>query len=399
MSRQVIDISSTSNNANGDSIREAFRKTNENFRELYNTLSDGSFYNIVSMSFGNSDVDNATITKFSTDTTMADNSDEIISTQHAVTSYVSRRLGVNQDGSLASGAIGAGFLDRNGVLGYTGGNTPFRMGNSRISEVGNPSNSTDAANKGYVDGRYSFNNLHFSSVVSGDVRTVSIKNLSAYSLLMNNTSSLGSPVEVTVRDMLKKAFNASLTSESVATFDNSGFMTNTLMSNGSTANTIVKVSSTGSVAFKEIISVPGSKFTGDWTLSSGSTLNSTYADLAEYYTSDSDYDIGTVLSFGGSAEVTMCISANDRRVAGVVSDKPAFVLNVELYGQRACIALQGRTPVKVIGEARKGDLIVSAGFGFAKVNNNPAIGTIIGKCLIDKFTTGMELVEVAVGRF
>ena len=44
--------------------------------------------------------------------------------------------------------------------------------------------------------------------------------------------------------------------------------------------------------------------TGDYTLTSGSTLNATYADLAEKYTADQDYEPGTVVVFGGDAELS-----------------------------------------------------------------------------------------------
>ena len=35
MARNIIDIGVEGNDGTGDSIRESFRKTNENFRELY----------------------------------------------------------------------------------------------------------------------------------------------------------------------------------------------------------------------------------------------------------------------------------------------------------------------------------------------------------------------------
>ena len=53
-----------------------------------------------------------------------------------------------------------------------------------------------------------------------------------------------------------------------------------------------------------------------------------YADLAEVYDSDSRYDVGTVVVFGGEKEVTQSTISNDTRVAGVVSENPAYLMDV-----------------------------------------------------------------------
>ena len=54
-----------------------------------------------------------------------------------------------------------------------------------------------------------------------------------------------------------------------------------------------------------------------------------YADLAEMYTSDGSYEPGNVLIFGGDKEVTISKFAQDTRVAGVVSTKPAYLMNAD----------------------------------------------------------------------
>jgi hypothetical protein len=48
-----------------------------------------------------------------------------------------------------------------------------------------------------------------------------------------------------------------------------------------------------------------------------------------------------------------------KRVAGVVSDNPAFIMNEGLTGG-VLVALKGRVQVKVSGEVKKGDLLVTA---------------------------------------
>ena len=137
-------------------------------------------------------------------------------------------------------------------------------------------------------------------------------------------------------------------------------------------------------------------FTGNFSLSAGSRLNATYADLAEYYEADKLYEFGTVLEFGGDKEVTLA-EALTPRVAGVVSTNPAYVMNSTCKGEHiVALALQGRVPCKVRGTIHKGDMLVSAGGGFARPSTIPLMGTVIGKAL-ENFQ-GEGIIEVAVGR-
>jgi hypothetical protein len=122
-----------------------------------------------------------------------------------------------------------------------------------------------------------------------------------------------------------------------------------------------------------------------------------YADLAENYEADASYQPGTVLCFGGSKEVTVCSVENCTRVAGVVSTNPSYLMNSGQTGAHvASLALQGRVPTRVTGQVRKGDLMVSAGNGRAKTNNEARAGTIIGKALAN--SEGDAVIEVVVGR-
>ena len=76
-----------------------------------------------------------------------------------------------------------------------------------------------------------------------------------------------------------------------------------------------------------------------------------YADLAENYLADAEYEVGTVLIFGGDKEVTVTTAMkDDTRVAGVVSENPGYLMNSKLEGENVtAVALQGRVPVKVVG--------------------------------------------------
>ena len=129
----------------------------------------------------------------------------------------------------------------------------------------------------------------------------------------------------------------------------------------------------------------------------GTATTAQYADLAENYSSDEDYEPGTVLMFGGEYEVTI---AHDEttRIAGVVSTDPAYLMNSELSADHVVsLALQGRVPCKVLGPVKKGDMLVSAGNGYAKSSSMPALGAVIGKSLVD-FDDDSGIIEVVVGR-
>ena len=123
-----------------------------------------------------------------------------------------------------------------------------------------------------------------------------------------------------------------------------------------------------------------------------------YADLAEKYTADQFYLPGTVVSFGGTAEVTTSTTVNDRRIAGVVSAKPSYLMNAGLEADyTAVVALQGRVPCLVQGPVAKGDMMVSAGNGRAQACDNPLTGAVIGKAL-ENFDGDQGTIEVVVGR-
>ena len=112
---------------------------------------------------------------------------------------------------------------------------------------------------------------------------------------------------------------------------------------------------------------------------SGQATTARYADLAEIYAADADYEPGTVVKFGGEKEITASDSESDPAVAGVISTDPAHLMNSEAEGLP--VALAGRVPCKVAGPVAKGDLMVSAGDGRAKADNNAQAGRIIGKAI------------------
>jgi hypothetical protein len=140
-------------------------------------------------------------------------------------------------------------------------------------------------------------------------------------------------------------------------------------------------------------------FTGNWSLTAGSRMQATYADLAEYYEGDVEYAVGTVLVFGGDKDVTQSTEHRTTRVAGVVSDQSAYTMNEGCPGIKILTALQGKVPVNVIGKVAKGDMLVASAIpGYAIVDNDPKVGSVIGKAIGTKDTTEKGTVEVVVGR-
>jgi hypothetical protein len=135
-----------------------------------------------------------------------------------------------------------------------------------------------------------------------------------------------------------------------------------------------------------------------WSKSFTVAATAQYADLAENYTADAEYAPGTVVHFGGEQEVSICDVDMCTRVAGVVSTNPAYLMNGRLESTHVvAVALTGRVPTKVRGPISKGDLIVSAGEGYARAETLPQVGTVIGKALED-FDGDAGVIEVVVGK-
>lgn len=129
----------------------------------------------------------------------------------------------------------------------------------------------------------------------------------------------------------------------------------------------------------------------------GTSTTAKYADVAEKYTSDAQYEPGTVVDFGGDYEVTLSNIDGSQYVAGVISTNPAYIMNSELEENAVIVALTGRVPTKVTGPVRKGQMMVSNGDGTARSENNPTMGSVIGKAL-ENFGDGIGVIEVVVGR-
>jgi hypothetical protein len=127
------------------------------------------------------------------------------------------------------------------------------------------------------------------------------------------------------------------------------------------------------------------------SLFQGTATAARYADLAEKYLADQEYEVGTVVVVGGTAEVTA--SSYGELAIGVVSANPAFMMNKDLEGG-TYIALKGRVPVKVNGAVKKGDRLVAGDWGCAQVAADRL--DVFAISLESSDDAGVKLIEAVV---
>jgi len=118
----------------------------------------------------------------------------------------------------------------------------------------------------------------------------------------------------------------------------------------------------------------------------GTATQARYADLAEKYTTDQEYPVGTAMAVGGTSE-TRAAKVGDECI-GVISDKPAYLMNSELDGQ--AIGLKGRLPVRVTGRVSKGQSLYAWADGIC---TTIATNSLVGIALETSNEEGEKLIE------
>lgn len=134
----------------------------------------------------------------------------------------------------------------------------------------------------------------------------------------------------------------------------------------------------------------------------GVSTSAQYADIAERYETDIEYTVGTVMVFGGDKEVTTSTTLNDHRVAGVISEAPALLMNDKAgpFETHPPIGLTGRVPCRVQGIIKKGDLMITssiAGVAVAMGDTEFKPGAVLGKALEDYNSDDVGIIEVVLG--
>ncbi len=165
------------------------------------------------------------------------------------------------------------------------------------------------------------------------------------------------------------------------------------ISNASIGNLTTAVITTGSAGTSGLL-------TGNWTLTSGSRLESTYADLAERFAADLVYDAGTVVELGGSKEITAVKYELSEDVFGVISHTAGYLMNAGAGTDKThpAVAVSGRVKVNVIGQVSKGQRLVSAGKGLARAakDGEATAFNTIGRALESKISEDIGTVEAMV---
>jgi hypothetical protein len=133
---------------------------------------------------------------------------------------------------------------------------------------------------------------------------------------------------------------------------------------------------------------------------SGTASSAEYADLAERYAADAVYTAGTVMEFGGTAEITQVVEELSENVFGVISTNAAYLMNKSAGADdtHPPIALSGRVPVRVVGIVNKGDRLVSAGNGLARSGTQSEITpfNVIGRAISCSTDSGESIIEAIV---
>ena len=245
--------------------------------------------------------------------------------------------------------------------------------NSATNEVGNPDGSTEF--RGIFLG--SFGSLDEPATVFG---TATNANTLAGILPSEQVPSSGTKVTVAVRDtngdIHARNFVASgsVNKASTLAFDSGFYSASSIIPGGVDKRSIVARDTAGDIYA---------------TLFRGTATAARYADLAEKYLADKDYEVGTVLAVGGEKEVTASQSGD--RAIGVVSANPAYMMNSELEGG-TYVALKGRVPVKVRGEIKKKDRLVASNDGYAVKSESHQYADVFAIALED----GVELIEAVI---
>jgi hypothetical protein len=180
-----------------------------------------------------------------------------------------------------------------------------------------------------------------------------------------------------------------------------GNVTGNLTSTG--ANTMGTLTMGGNLTSKAILPDTDASYDIGTSLKGYNTVyakatSAQYADLAEKYTTDQEYEIGTVVMVNttDASEVTSVVAGFPP--VGVISESPAYLMNADSEGQ--AVALKGRVPVKIVGAVSKGQVVYVDHNGCASADPTGSITvttntgtTTVGVALESNSDSGVKLVE------
>jgi hypothetical protein len=251
--------------------------------------------------------------------------------------------------------------------------------------TGNGANATFSGKAAYADALKQARNIKLTGILQGNQNfdgsgniEISASFAAGFQLSGNNLTGVNYVGQLTAGTYI--TLNEGLLGYVPGSGDNVTIGLNASSSNS--PSTVVVRSDQGSFG--------GNIITGN--LFSGVANEAYFADLAEKYLPDAEYEPGTVVAVGGEKEVTA--STYGDRALGVISTNPAYMMNKDLEGG-VYVALKGRVPCKVIGAVRKGQRLVAANDGYA-VAAVPHASDVFAIALETSSDTGVKVIEVAV---
>jgi hypothetical protein len=176
----------------------------------------------------------------------------------------------------------------------------------------------------------------------------------------------------------------------------------TVTANNSTNETVYLTFVDGATGTQGIETDTGLSYNPSTNVLSTTASSAQYADVAERFEADAPMEIGSVVEVGGSAEITEATSEMSEDVFGVISDKPAYMMNAAAGDNTThpFVAMTGRTPVRVTGVVNKGQRLVTSSIkGCARaVAQGESISpfNVIGRALETNTDAGIKLVNCAV---
>jgi len=176
----------------------------------------------------------------------------------------------------------------------------------------------------------------------------------------------------------------------------------TVTANNATDETVYLTFVDGATGTQGIETDTGLSYNPSTNVLSTTASAAQYADVAERFEADAPMEIGSVVEVGGSAEITEATSDLSEDVFGVISDKPAYMMNAGAGDNTThpFVAMTGRTPVRVTGVVNKGQRLVTSSIkGCARaVAQGESISpfNVIGRALESNTDAGIKLVNCAV---
>jgi hypothetical protein len=285
----------------------------------------------------------------------------------------------------ASNAIKLGGLGRAGYV--EKGNASFD-GVVNFADIGFTVGTklrvyTDSSNWGFIDNQLG-EKIYFKTKVSSQVKTPLIINGSNLETELAGTSNIGTALVPFGTVYANTFFGAATKADTLKLGAGDYRAASSVTSSGTV------VVRTNEIFDNNGVSIPVGAVRASYFVGTATSAN--YADLAENYLADEQYEVGTVVMVGGEKEITA--AQVGFRALGAISEKPAYLMNSELVGGTA-VALKGRVPVKVNGSVMKGQRLVAgpAGTAQAAMGNTADVFAI---ALESSDVAGIKLVECVI---